>query len=114
MQPISRTVAVLLLVTIAAALPGVQASALSAAQPAHPGCHGHAPATPTPAPTSYQCCVSGHHQAMASTPFSLRPLVALFDLDAREGILKCASLSSYFVGSAIPCTSPPNSAPLRV
>jgi|ERR1700690_2146074 hypothetical protein len=119
MLPISRTVAVLLLATIAAALPGVQAfalsSALSSAPPAHPaGCHSQAPATPTPGGTHYQCCVSGHHQAMASAAFSLRPLVALFDIDVVDGVWLYSGFSSPAGALAIPSTSPPNTSPLRI
>ena len=30
-----------------------------------PGCHSHKPTAPAvPAPTSYQCCVNGHHAAI--------------------------------------------------
>jgi hypothetical protein len=129
MQRTSRTIAVLLLVTIAAALPGVQvqtqALALSAAPPSlaqssHPaGCHsqdqaGQAPAAPTPARSNYDCCASGHHHAMASASFSLRPLVALFHIDAADDHRLNSGFSSPAAALAIPSTSPPNTSPLRI
>lgn len=115
MQPTSRTIAVLLLVTIAAALPGAQALAFAAPQPEHPaGCHRQNPATPTPARNNYQCCVNGHHHAMASASFSLHPLVALFDRDAGEGLWLYSGFSYPAAALAIPSTSPPGISPLRI
>jgi hypothetical protein len=109
-------VAMLLLITIAAASPGAQAVALSGPQPGHPtGCHHHGPAIPAPANTSYQCCVNGHHQAIQSTSFSLRPLVARFcGLDAGEGISLGSVLCKHSAVMTVPSNSPPGSAPLRI
>jgi hypothetical protein len=122
MQPISRTVAVLLLVALAAALPGVQVQmqALSAPPPSHPArCHSQAPAnqapaTPTPARSNYDCCANGHLHAMASASFSLRPLVALFAIDTADGLWPHAGFSSTAAALAIPSTSPPDTSPLRI
>jgi hypothetical protein len=114
MKSKSGSLALLLLVTVAVALPGVQAFALSAAQPGHPaGCPHHTPAQ-TPGPASYQCCVIGHHQAISSAPFSLRPLVVLFDFDAGEAPSPDSILSEHCSVSALPTNSPPGAAPLRI
>src|ERR1700730_17137493 len=88
MQRTSGMIAVLLLVVTAAAVPGAHALAFSAAQPAHPaGCHSHGPPTPAPAPTSFQCCVTGHQAAIPNASFSPRPLAGrLCALTAGEQI----------------------------
>jgi hypothetical protein len=82
MQGILRTVAGLLLVTMAGALPGVQPVAFPAAQavPSHlhpAGCPSQGPVAPGPAPISYQCCVKGHRVAIPNASFTFRPLAAV-------------------------------------
>jgi len=115
MNGLSRTVAVLLLFTMAAALPGVQALALSAPQTSHTaGCHGHGPAQ-TPAPTSCQCCVNGHHQAIPSASVSLRPLAPLVcRLDAGEDSAVYFLLDKRPAWLIVASASPPSAAPLRI
>src|SRR5579862_6358933 len=111
-----------LLIATAAALPGAQTMASLPAPPAsHPaGCHGHtpvrnAPAIPSPAPTSYQCCVSGHQVALPSVAFSLRSNAALLcHMNAGANIgsdLAPASLPLVF---AVPSDSPPITGSLRI
>ena len=112
MRPHSRMAALLLLVALAATLPGVQAVVISAA-PTHPaGCHNHLPSKPAPA--SYQCCVSGHHAALPNATFSPRPLpTQVFALSSEElSLTSIASLPSAIL--VFPCSSPPGSAPLRI
>ncbi len=67
-------VAVVLLIAMAA-VPDAQAMPFPAVQTPHPaGCHSHGPATPSPAPASYQCCVTGHRCGNSErSAFSLRP-----------------------------------------
>jgi hypothetical protein len=79
-----RMIALLLLVLMAGTLPGAQALAFPEAQPLPPhphpaGCHSPGstvPATPDPAPTSYQCCVNGHHAAIPNASFTLGSVTA--------------------------------------
>lgn len=106
-------VAVVLLVAMAA-MPAAQAMPFPAAQSGHPGCHGHAPATPVPSPTNYECCVSGHHTAMPNVAFSLGSIVAeLCSLEQSERAnLRFVSFPSTVL--ALPSNSPPGAAPLRI
>ncbi len=113
-------VAVLLVVTVATALPGAHALPFAAEQEQHPaGCHRHGPATrspsPSPAPASYECCVSGHQAAIPNPTFSTRPLVALvLGLDRGE---EFSLISVGFVDtrlSVAPSNSPPGAALLRI
>ncbi len=85
MYGILRTDAVLLIFTMGCALIGAHAQLFPAAQASHPaGCHGRGPGIPSrshfpapiPAPTSYQCCVNGHHAAIPNAAFSLRSMAA--------------------------------------
>lgn len=112
MRTHSRMAGLLLLVALAAALPGVQALALPVT-PAHPaGCHNHPPAKSAPA--SYQCCVSGHDAALPNATFSPRPLVVqILSLDSEK--LSIASILSLHSATLVfPGSSPPGSAPLRI
>lgn len=119
MQTGLRTIAVLLLGTIFAALPGAQAlaeAAFSGAPAGHPaGCHSHGPATPTPAPASYPCCVNGHDAALPNASFTSRSLEARVCGMAVAPQLRLDSaperLSVTFV---VPSNSPPGAAPLRI
>ena len=118
-----RMIAGLLLAATATSLPGAQALALPAALPVHihlhpAGCHSPkptAPAVPDPAPTSYQCCVNGHHAAIPNGLFTLRSMAAqLCSLAAAEQL--CLSSASYRHStiSVVPSNSPPGAAPLRI
>jgi hypothetical protein len=120
MHGLLRMVAVLLLLTMATALPGAHVLPFSVTQSGHPAkCHGHGPATPSPAPTSYQCCVNGHQAAIPNAAFSLRSslgsVAAQVDrLDGRElSRLDFVRIfrSGLFV---VPSISPPDAAPLRI
>jgi len=113
MQGMLRAVAVLLLITMAA-MPGAQAMPFPAVQSGHPGCHGHAPASPVSSPTNYQCCVSGHHAAMPNAAFSIGSMAAeLCSLEHSERAnLRFVSFPSAVL--ALPSNSPPGAAPLRI
>ena len=117
--------AVILLVSVAAALPGTQAFAMAAGQLVQParaaGCHPHGPAippaspAPAPAPVSYQCCVNGHHWAIPSPSFTRRPLVAVMvDLDLGDGTSPHSLPCLHSAGLIVPTISPPGSARLRI
>ena len=109
-------IAVLLVGTIFAALPGAQALAFPAPSVAHPaGCHSHRPAIPSPAPPSYQCCVNGHHAAIPNTSFSSRPLdVQICGLAGSEQLRFGFARNRHSVSFAVPSNSPPGAAPLRI
>jgi len=113
-----RIVGLVLLIATAAALPGMQAMPSAAAPAGHPaGCHSHsnAPAIPSPAPVSYQCCVSGHQTALPNVAFSLRSHAALL-CNLNDG----ASLDSDLAPDALPVVfvvpsdSPPITGSLRI
>jgi hypothetical protein len=116
-----RIVGLVLLIATAANLPGMQAMPSTAAPASHPaGCHGHTPgsqgpAIPSPAPTSYQCCVSGHQAALPNVAFSLRSHAALL-CNLNDG----ASLDSDLAPDALPVVfvvpsdSPPVTGSLRI
>jgi len=124
-----RSIAVLLLVTMATALPGIHAMALPAAQavPLYPvqlhpvhlhpaGCHGPRPAAPvSPWPSSYQCCVNGHRAAIPNASFTLGSIAAqLCGLNLCDGPrLEFISLHNPATWFA-PSNSPPGAAPLRI
>jgi len=120
-------VAVLLVVTVATALPGAHALPFAADRtpnnPAqHPaGCHGYKPSMPSPsplsspAPVSYECCASGHQAAIPNPTFSSRPLVALV-LGLDRGV-EFSLISVGFVDTRLsiaPSNSPPGAALLRI
>jgi len=131
-------VAMLLVVSVAMALPGgahalpfpadripgdpIPADRVPANPAQHPaGCHGYQPAMPSPsplsspAPVSYECCASGHQAAIPNPIFTSRPLVALVSgLDRRQEFFP---ISVGFVDtrvSVVPSNSPPDGAPLRI
>jgi hypothetical protein len=116
MQRTSGMVALLLLVVTVAAFPGAHALAFSATQPAHPpGCHHHGPATPSPAPISFQCCVTGHQAAMPNASFSPGDLAArLCALAAGEQFSQGFALGRLPAMLIAPSNSPPGTAPLRI
>ena len=130
MHGILRMVAVLLVVTVATALPGAHALPFPVNRvPANPaqhlaGCHGpathspspsHSPASNSPAPASYECCASGHQAAIPSATFTTRPLVALV-----SGLARGVEFSLISIGfvetrvSVVPSNSPPHGAQLRI
>ena len=116
MQTSSGMIAVMLLVVMAAAVPGAHALAFLTTQPVHPaGCHNHGPATPSPAPTSFQCCVGGHQAAMPNASFSsLSPDAGPCGLAADEPPCPGFVLDRYSVTFVVPSNSPPGAAPLRI
>ena len=137
-------VAVLLVVTVAMALPGAHALPFPAdrtpasrilANPAqHPaGCHGYEPAlpspssssvpSPSPAPVSYECCVIGHHAAIPSAEFTIRSSVrsislprmaALSSLNGRDAAGVDVVYGAEAAASGDPSNSPPGASPLRI
>jgi hypothetical protein len=116
MHGILRMVAMLLLFTMTAALPGAQAMPVPSARADHAlGCHHHGPATPSPVPTSYQCCVNGHHAAAPSVSFAIRFVAAQVGRsnsdDGPRLVLLLGMNSAIFVVSS---NSPPGAAPLRI
>jgi hypothetical protein len=115
MQGIVRMVAVVLLIVMAAMSPA-QAMPFPAVQTPHPaGCHSHRPATPSPAPPTYQCCVTGHDAAIPSAARALRPLVARFAAsDGGEGLALSSTFSAHFSSNVVTASSPPGIAPLRI
>jgi hypothetical protein len=115
MHGIVRMVAVVLLIAMAA-MPAAQAMPVPAVQTPHPaGCHSHGPATPSPAPASYQCCVTGHDAAIPSAARSPRPVVARFAAwDGGESLALASTFSAHFSSNVVTSSSPPGIAPLRV
>jgi len=116
MQASSRMIAVLLVGTIFAALPGAQALSFSAPSVGHPaGCHSHGPAIPSPMAPRYQCCVTGHQAAIPNASFSSRPLDALICGLAGSQQPRCGiACDRHFVMFVVPSNSPPGAAPLRI
>jgi hypothetical protein len=115
MQGRWRMLAMLLLV-IAATLRGTQALA-SPAMPADPpaGCHSDSPALPSPAPSSHQCCVNGHHAAIPNALFSDSPLAAqLCSLAATEQLRLGFVPNHRPAAGDVSSSSPPGVAPLRI
>jgi hypothetical protein len=116
MSGLWRLIAWGMLVAMASALPDATALAFPEAQPVHPApCHRRGPVVPAPAPTSYQCCVGGHHVAIPNSSFSSLPLTAQLrgsDADAgfRLGSERCRHSAMFVLAS----NSPPGAAPLRI
>ena len=111
-----RIVGLVLLIATAAALPGAVAMPSAVAPARKPaGCHGHAPAIPSPAPVSYQCCVSGHQAALPNVAFSHR-----YDAAVLYHLKSCVSLGSNIIPDALPVVfvvpsdSPPITGSLRI
>jgi hypothetical protein len=116
-----RIVGLVLLIATAAALLDAQTMPITAAAASHPaGCHSrapidHAPAIPSPAPVSYQCCVSGHQAALPNVAFSLRSNSALLcDLESGASVGSDLAPNSLLVVFVVPSDSPPIVAPLRI
>jgi hypothetical protein len=115
MPGIVRIVATLLVLTVAA-LPGALAMPPVPAPAGHAaGCHGHGPANPSHLPTSYQCCVSGHHAAVPTVSFSLRGVATqVGSLDGVDGLRFALLLSVNSAVLIFPSNSPPGLTPLRI
>ena len=118
MHRLWRMIAVLVALTMATALPGAHAVTIPVTQAGHPaGCHSHGPATPSPAPISYECCVNGHRWTIPGVSFSFseRLLLAQFaTLDGGEDLSLASTFSAHFSLSAVIASSPPGIAPLRI
>jgi len=115
MHGILRMVATLLLLTMAAAWPG--AEAMTAVTPGGDagGCHGHGPATPSPVPTGYECCVNGHHAAIPNLSFCLRFVAAqVSSLDGSDDPQLALLLRLNSTVLVFPSDSPPGPVPLRI
>ena len=111
----SRMVAVLLLVLLA----GTWFSGMALAAPAPPTpparCHEHGSRIPSPKPVSYQCCITGHRQALAGVAFSVAPPVSLVAQTCKgQPRMPLASVTrtSAFLTDASPGS--PGQIPLRV
>jgi len=119
MHRLLRMVAAVLLIPMAMALPGAQAMS-SPAVPAHhsAGCHGQAPATRFPAPTSYQCCASGHQAALPNASFALLSSISVVaqrcSLDGSGGPRLSFVSWLHSAVLVVPFSSPPGAAPLRI
>jgi len=120
MHGILRTAAMALLVTMAAALPEAHGLQVPAAQTEHrAGCHGRFSTipshSPSPSPTSYQCCVSGHHAAIPYGAFSLRSAAAQCGrLDHGDDLAPKIALGQDPTGVIVSSYSPPGTSPLRI
>jgi hypothetical protein len=121
MHGLLRTATMALLVTMmAAALPDAHSLQVPAAQTEHPaGCHERGPAapprSPSPSPTSYQCCLSGHHAAIPNGAFSLRSAAAqLCPLNRGEERDTKIVLSRDPTVMVVSSYSPPGAVPLRI
>jgi hypothetical protein len=115
MPGICRIVALLLLIAMAAALPGPRAMAFPpmAGHPA--GCHGHGPATPTRVPTSYQCCATGHQAALPNAAFSFcSPAAQFCRLNAGESFGSDVAPDLPAAALVAPSDSPPITTSLRI
>lgn len=115
MHRLSLISAGVIIATMVAALPGVQAWAAPMAPVEHvhaAGCHGDQPATPAPA--DYRCCVSGHHWAIPGVAFSGGDVA-----HARGGCAVGVPLVSFpfrahSVVVIVPYFSPPGNTQLRI
>jgi hypothetical protein len=117
MHKLTRMAAMLVVLAVAAMLPGAQAMEIPQLPSPHPaGCHGHSrPAAPSPAPVSYQCCVTGHAVALPNASFSLRHAAAQLGKldDSNRPRLEFVS-RLHTARCVVPSMSPPDPAPLRI
>lgn len=111
----SHLVTWLLLLAMAAALPGVQAWALAGTQPIRlHGCHG-APQPSAPTPHAYRCCVVGHHQALPTVVSMHAPqFVALALLPCPRAISATTASVAHFENVGHLSETPPSLIPLRI
>ena len=131
----SKIVGLLLIVTLAAAtfttaaLANVvrQASSpdrSSSAEPSEPAaCHDHDGMThshnsqshsPMPAPTSYQCCLTGHDAEMVRPQQFAQPSATVSPLAACVESVMTVSRLDGSEASEAPVADPPNITPLRI
>src|SRR5689334_183914 len=116
MHGILRMVAALLFITSAWTFTTAQVELFPATRVSHPaGCHDHSSEIPSPTPTSYRCCLNGHHAAIPSAAFSLRPGTGqICGLDRSTelvlNVVPCFRPSRLLV----PSSGPPGMAPLRI
>lgn len=116
MGRLSKALAMLLLVTVAAAA----APAEGWATPAPPhqrlgGCHEQAPPTPAPTPADYKCCLAGHglaivQESAAPRPVQLYVAPATHFIPASAPVTGATSLRSPLSLSG----DPPGVTPLRI
>jgi hypothetical protein len=115
MSGIWRMVGLLVVIAMVSALAGAQAMAFSPVADHPAGCHGHTPAAPVPAPTSYLCCATGHHAVLPNAPFSLHSGDAqLCRLDAGWGLNLAVAVFRPLAVLVAPSNSPPITAALRI
>jgi len=109
-------VGLLVVIAMVSALAGgAQAMAFSPVADHPAGCHGHEPAIPMPAPTSYQCCVTGHHAVLPNAPFSFGSGDAqLCRLDAGWDLNLAVAVFRPLAVLVAPSDSPPITAALRI
>ncbi|HVO79749.1 MAG TPA: hypothetical protein VMT28_03400 [Terriglobales bacterium] len=116
MGRLPKALALLLLVTVAAATVSGQVLATSAApQGSLGGCHEQLPPAPAPIPANYKCCVAGHGLAIVQVPPDLRPMqlyaVAVSRFNAALGPIAgddCLRMPLPLTGD------PPGLTPLRI
>lgn len=116
MQTSLRMIAVGLLGAIFAALPGALAAAVFPGTPAGhaAGCHSPRPAT-SPAPSSYQCCVNGHHAALPNASFASRALgERVSGVAVAQQIRLDSAPDRRSVMFVVPSYSPPGAVSLRI
>jgi hypothetical protein len=110
-----KTLVALLVGAVLAAPLGAQdlpASSGTTDQPA--GCHESAPVAPAPAPSSHQCCQSGHDSAILLAALSSGPSLHISTLiELPQGGVPLAVLHCL-PGLAIAYGDPPILSPLRV
>jgi len=110
-----RMVALLLLIPMASVLAGAQAMTFSPVADHPAGCHDHGPAAPFPAPSSFQCCVSGHHAVLPNAPFSFGSADAqLCGLNSGWGLNLAVAAFRPLAVLVAPSNSPPITASLRI
>jgi len=115
MHRVLRMVATVLLLATVSAWPGAATMPFGTPAGHAAGCHGHEPATPSPAPASYQCCVSGHHAAIPNLSFSLRVVAAqVGGLDGSDGPGLRLLVRLNAATLVVPADSPPGPVPLRI
>jgi hypothetical protein len=108
-------VAVVLLVLLVGSLCAGVALVAPAPQTVAAGCHGHGSKVPSPKPVSYQCCITGHRQALASITFSVTPPVcAGGQVCVAQPILAYASVTPTSAFSTEASPGFPGQIPLRV
>jgi hypothetical protein len=105
------------LLVLAAASANALAAHLLLFQPAHverpAGCHEHGSEAPAPVPTSSECCVIGHNNAVTQTAYSAEPVLH----DIQRDLVVEASVMPLVSGSEMLFLSsgdPPGLTALRI